>query len=131
MKRILLLFVTIYLTLPLLAQIPFNAAAPNGYTRKASVSEQVGLTTVSITYHRPAVNGREGKIWGGVVHAGFVDQGFGSRKPAPWRAGANENTIIEFDNDVKIEGQNLPKGKYGFFIAFDPTESIIIFSKKL
>lgn len=130
MKKIFFLLITIYFSISVSAQVPYNKAAPNGYTRKASVSEQVGLTTVSITYHRPAVNGREGKIWGGVVPVGFVDQGFGSRRPAPWRAGANENTIIEFDDDVKIEGQNLAKGKYGFFIAYDPSESIIIFSKR-
>lgn len=112
------------------AQVPYNAALPNGYTKRAIVSEQVGLTQVSITYHRPAVNGREGKIWGGVVHKGFADLGFGNRKPSPWRAGANENTLIEFDNDVKIEGQPLAKGKYAIFIAYDPEQSILIFSRK-
>lgn len=110
------------------AQVPYNGAIPNGYTKKASVSEQVGLTKVTISYHRPAVNGREGKIWGQLVHKGFVDQGFGNRKPAPWRAGANENTIIEFDRDVKVEGQALPKGKYALFIAYDSLESMVIFS---
>ena len=64
------------------------------------------------------------------MHKGFADLGFGANKPAPWRAGANENTIIEFGDDVKVEGQTLPKGKYGFFIAYDPTESTVIFSKK-
>lgn len=113
------------------AQVPYNSAVPNGYTKKAAVSEQVGLTQVTITYHRPAVRGREGKIWGGIVHKGFIDQGFGNGKPAPWRAGANENTIIEFDNDLSIEGRSLPKGKYGLFIAYDPSESVIIFSKRV
>jgi len=112
------------------AQVPYNSAVPNGYTKKAVVSEQVGLTQVTITYHRPAVRGREGKIWGEVVHKGFINQGFGNGKPAPWRAGANENTVVEFDNDVKVEGQTLPKGRYGFFIAYDPSESIVIFSKR-
>jgi tetratricopeptide (TPR) repeat protein len=130
MKKYLLLVAIVLFTVASFAQVPYNSAAPNGYTKKAMVSEQVGLTTVSIIYHRPAVNGREGKIWGGVVHNGFIDQGFGSRKPTPWRAGANENTIIEFDHDVKIEGQNLPQGKYGFFIAYHPSESIVIFSKR-
>ena len=129
MKRYSLMVVILSFSLSLLAQVPYNSAIPNGYTKKATVSEQVGLTQVSITYHRPAVNGREGKIWGSVVHKGFVDQGFGNRQPAPWRAGANENTIIEFDKDVKLEGQALPKGKYGLFIAYDPLESIVIFSK--
>lgn len=112
------------------AQVPYNSAVPNGPSKKAMVAEQVGLTQVSITYHRPSVNGREGKIWGGVVHKGFINQGFGNGKPAPWRAGANETTVIEFDKDVKVEGQVLPKGVYGLFIAYDPLESTIVFSKR-
>lgn len=112
------------------AQVPYNSAIPNGYTKKAVVSEQVGLTQVTITYHRPAVRGRDGKIWGEVVHKGFIDQGFGNGKLTPWRAGANENTTIEFDNDVKVEGHTLPKGKYGLFIAYEPSESTLIFSKR-
>lgn len=112
------------------AQQPYNAAAPNGYTKKAAVSEQVGLTNIVITYHRPAVNGREGKIWGQLIHKGFADQGFGNRLPAPWRAGANENTVIEFDQDATVNGQNLPKGRYGLFLAYDPEECTIIFSKR-
>lgn len=118
------------LTVPVYAQVPYNQALRNGYTKKAMVVEEIGLANVSITYHRPAVNGREGKIWGKLVHAGFIDQGFGTSKAAPWRAGANENTIIEFDNDVKVEGQLLLRGKYGFFIAYDPAEIIVIFSKR-
>jgi tetratricopeptide (TPR) repeat protein len=130
MKIYFLLLTILFFNVSLSAQIPYNAALPNGYTKKAIISEQVGLTQILISYHRPAVNGREGKIWGGVVHKGFADLGFGNGKPAPWRAGANENTLIEFDHDVKVEGQSLPKGKYGFFIAFGPLESILIFSKK-
>jgi tetratricopeptide (TPR) repeat protein len=110
--------------------VPYNSAAPNGYTKKAVISEEVGLTQVTITYHRPAVKGREGKIWGQLVPKGFVDQGFGNGKPTPWRAGANENTIIEFDNDVTIEGKPLARGKYGLFIAYDPAGCTVIFSKR-
>lgn len=130
MKNYLFLLAIILFAAELFAQVPYNSAVPNGYTKKAIVSEQVGLTQVTITYHRPAVKGREGKVWGGLVPKGYVDQGFGNGKPAPWRAGANENTVIEFDADVKIEGQTLPKGRYGFFIAYDPAESTIIFSKR-
>jgi tetratricopeptide (TPR) repeat protein len=130
MKNYLFFLAIILFAVPMFAQVPYNSAVPNGYTKKAIVSEQVGLTQVTITYHRPAVKGREGKIWGELVPKGFVDQGFGNGKPAPWRAGANENTIIEFETDVKIEGQTLPKGRYGLFIAYDPSESIVIFSKR-
>jgi tetratricopeptide (TPR) repeat protein len=58
-----------------------------------------------------------------------ADLGFGTSKAAPWRAGANENTTIEFSTAVKIEGQSLPAGKYGFFIAYDTIECTLIFSK--
>ncbi|MET0623883.1 MAG: DUF2911 domain-containing protein [Pyrinomonadaceae bacterium] len=130
MKNCLALLGIILFAVPSFAQVPYNSAAPNGYTKRAVVSEQVGLTQVTITYHRPAVRGREGKVWGGIVHKGFIDQGFGNGKPTPWRAGANENTVVEFDNDVKIEGQILPKGRYGLFVAYDPAESVVIFSKR-
>ncbi len=130
MKNYIQLIIAFIFSMQLVAQVPYNNAVPNGYTKKAITSEQVGLTQVSIFYHRPSVNGREGKIWGGLVPKGFTDQGFGNGNPSPWRAGANENTVIEFDNDVKVEGQPLAKGKYGFFIAFDPVESILIFSKR-
>src|SRR5215510_827797 len=103
--------------------------SPNGGNKKASVTERIGLTDVSIHYDRPHVNGRDGKIWGQLVPVGFVDQGFGSSKAAPWRAGSNENTTIQFSSPVKIEGQELPAGTYGFFIAYDPNESTLIFSK--
>jgi len=102
---------------------------PNGNNKKAMVGERIGITDVTIHYDRPGVKGREGKIWGQLVPAGYVDQGFGSSKAAPWRAGANENTTIEFSTPVKIEGQDLPAGKYAFFIAYDPNEPTLIFSK--
>jgi DUF2911 family protein len=102
---------------------------PSGGNKRASVSEGIGITNVSITYSRPAVKKRDGHIWGELIPVGYVDQGFGPSKQAPWRAGANENTIIEFSTDVKIEGQPLAAGKYGFFIAYDPNECTLIFSK--
>jgi tetratricopeptide (TPR) repeat protein len=117
----------------LLASFTFTQAqlivSPNGGNKKATVGERIGLTDVTIHYDRPHVNGREGKIWGQLVPVGFTDQGFGSSKAAPWRAGANECTTIEFSTPVKIEGQSLAAGKYGFFIAYDPKEPTLIFSK--
>src|SRR5476651_2833216 len=80
---------------------------PSGGNKKAVVGERIGITDVTIHYDRPGVKGREGKIWGQLVPAGYVDQNFGSSKEAPWRAGANESTTIEFSTDVTIEGQPL------------------------
>jgi hypothetical protein len=104
-------------------------ALPDGGNKRASVSEGIGITEVTIHYNRPHVRGREGHIWGELIPAGYVDQGFGTSKSAPWRAGSNENTWIEFSTDVMIDGQPLPAGKYGFFVAYGPNECTLIFSK--
>ena len=98
-------------------------------SKMAAVSEQIGITDVTVSYSRPAVNGREGKIWGDLVPYGFVDYHYGTSKAAPWRAGANENTTIEFSTDVTIEGQLLAAGKYGFFIAMGQEKATLVFSK--
>ena len=127
MKKATLLLLGLCMAGAMQAQITLTGL-PSGGNKKAWMGEQVGLTDITIHYSRPAVKGREGKIWGGLVHTGYVDQGFGNSKAAPWRAGANENTVIEFGGDVKIEGQPLKKGKYGFFVAYDSTETTLIFS---
>ena len=110
------------------AQRPLTTS-PSGGNKKAVVGERIGITDVTIHYDRPGVKGREGKIWGQLVPEGYTDQGFGNTKAAPWRAGANESTTIEFSTDVKLEGQPVAKGKYGLFIAYGATESTLILSK--
>jgi tetratricopeptide (TPR) repeat protein len=107
----------------------FLTVPPNGGNKKAIVGERIGLTDITISYNRPGVKGREGKIWGDLVPYGFTDLGFGLRTPAPWRAGANENTTISFSTDVKIEGKPLNAGTYGLHIAVYEKECTIIFSK--
>ncbi|WP_040760674.1 DUF2911 domain-containing protein [Spirosoma panaciterrae] len=103
---------------------------PIGGNKKASVSEQIGLTTVTVHYDRPGVKGREGKIWGTpIAHYGFQDLGYGPGKPAPWRAGANETTTITFSDDVNVEGKPLAAGTYGLFMNLGEQETTVIFSK--
>lgn len=102
---------------------------PDGGNKKAVVGERIGITDVTIHYDRPGVNGREGKIWNGLVHTGFMDLGFGSSKNAPWRAGANENTTITFSTDVFIDQQPLSSGTYALFAAMGDGIATLIFSK--
>jgi len=128
MRNVFFLLSATFFSTTIFAQITLTSL-PSGGNKKAFVGERIGLTDVVIHYDRPGVKGREGKIWGQLVPAGFVDLGFGSSKASPWRAGSNENTTIEFSNDVTIEGQPLKAGKYGFFIAYDSTECTLIFSK--
>lgn len=122
--------------LALSIQVGFNSrtyaqltSVPSGGNKTASVSEVIGITNVTINYSRPGVKQRDGHIWGELIHTGYADLGFGSSKAAPWRAGANENTTIQFSTDVTIEGQPLAAGKYGFFVAYGANESTLIFSK--
>src|SRR5687767_7338678 len=126
MKKIISVVLGCHFILACAAQL---ITPPDGGNKKAMVGERIGITDVTIRYDRPALKGREGKIWGQLVHTGFSDLGFGTSKAAPWRAGANENTTIEFSTEVKVEGQPIPAGRYGFFIAYDPNQSTLIFSK--
>ena len=102
-KKIFLLITALLFSAFSFAQILFTMA--DGGNKKATVTERIGLTDVTLHYDRPAVKGREGKIWGQLVPYGFTDQGFGTSRAAPWRAGANENTTISFSTDVMVEGR--------------------------
>jgi len=97
------------------------AMPPNGDNERAEVSQWIGVVKVTISYHSPNVHGgggadRTGHIWGEVVHYGFIDEGFGPTKAAPWRVGANESTTITLSHDVKVEGNELKAGAYGLFL---------------
>lgn len=85
-------------------------------SQEALVRQRVRLTDITISYHRPLVAGR--KIWGGIVPLGQV-----------WRAGANENTTIDFSTPVSVEGKPLPAGKYGLHTIPNTDQWTIIFSK--
>ncbi len=85
-------------------------------SQAAEVKQRIALTDITIKYHRPLVNGR--KIWGGLVPYGKV-----------WRAGANENTTIEFSDPVSVEGKALAKGVYGLHMIPNSDSWTVIFSK--
>ena len=85
-------------------------------SQHAVVTQRIGITDVTINYHRPMVNKR--KVWGGLVPYGQV-----------WRAGANENTTIKFSDPVTIEGKPLPPGTYGLHMIPGENEWTVIFSR--
>lgn len=82
---------------------------------KATISQRIGLTDVTIQYSRPAMRGRT--VWGDLVP---WDQ--------PWRTGANEATTFEVSDDVTINGQKLAKGKYGLATIPSKGEWTLIFN---
>jgi hypothetical protein len=97
MKKLLSVFLLIA-TFGAQAQIQTPALSPAG-----TVSSVVGLTDISIKYSRPKMKGR--KIFGNGADF-LVPYG------ALWRTGANQGTIINFSDDVKVEGIDVKKGEY-------------------
>ena len=85
-------------------------------SQRASVTQRLGLTDITITYHVPMVGGRE--VFGKIVPYTKV-----------WRAGANENTVISFTDDVTVEGKPLTAGQYGLHMIPDKDQWTVIFSK--
>ncbi|MBF9253651.1 DUF2911 domain-containing protein [Pontibacter sp. 172403-2] len=70
---------------------------------KAVIKQTIGLTDVIIRYHAPSVRGR--KVFGSLVPYGQI-----------WRAGANEATLITFQDDLFFNHERVPAGTYSFFI---------------
>ena len=101
---------------------------PNGDNQKSVFTQYMGLVSVTITYHSPDIHlpdgtDRTGKIWGQLV-----PYGMNGPNAIPWRAGANENTIITFSHDVQIEGQPLKAGSYGLHMIPGESDWTVIFS---
>ena len=94
------------------AQIETPAPSPRG-----EVEQKVGVMDVSVDYSRPGIKGR--KIFGGLVPYGEV-----------WRTGANASTTISFSDPVKLEGKEVPAGKYSLYTIPGEKEWTIIINKK-
>jgi len=84
---------------------------------RASVSQTLGMTDITITYDRPAVAGRE--IWGKLVPYDSV-----------WRAGANENTVITFSSPVQVGGKVVAAGRYGLHMVPTARDWTVILSRQ-
>jgi tetratricopeptide (TPR) repeat protein len=92
----------------------------------AALTQTIGISTVTVKYSRPSVKNRE--IWGKLVPYGYNVQQFGAGNEAPWRAGANENTVIQFSHPVTVQGERVPAGSYGLFFVInqDNTGEVIL-----
>ena len=111
MKKLQLLFLTFFTSISF-AQIQTPEASP--YSK---IEQKVGLTDFTISYSRPAKRSRI--IMGDLVPYGAI-----------WRAGANANTTVTFNDPIKIEGQALAAGKYAIFVKPQPKEWEVYFYTK-
>ena len=82
-----------------------------------TIVQDFGLGKINLVYSRPDVKGR--KIFGGMEPYGTV-----------WRTGANSATVIQFSDDVAMEGHRIPAGEYGLFSIPGANEWTIIISKQ-
>lgn len=96
MKKIIFIL-AIFVANYAIAQIKTPAASP-----KATLTQVVGLTDVTVEYSRPSSKGRP--VFGNLVPFGKL-----------WRTGANQNSMITISDDVTIKGATLKKGKYAIF----------------
>jgi DUF2911 family protein len=107
---------TIIFTLLALAALPAAAQFKTpSVSQAATVTQTIGLTDVTVTYHRPGVKGRQ--IWGALVPYDKV-----------WRTGANEATTVAFSDDVTINGQPLVKGTYSLHTIPNASEWTVVFN---
>lgn len=97
MKKVFIMALFALSTLTINAQVETPQASP-----AAKVDQVVGLTNVKIDYSRPGAKGRT--VYGDLVPYG-----------KNWRTGANANTVISFDEDIKVNGKDLKKGKYALY----------------
>ena len=98
--------------LVLLAAIQLPQASPG-----VSVSHDIGISKVTLTYHRPAVKARN--VWTDLVPPGKV-----------WRLGANNATTLELSHAARINGNEIAAGKYALFAIPGEKEWIFILNKK-
>lgn len=133
------------------AQQPPKVRLPQA-SPSATVSQTIGITDISIAYHRPSVRGRT--MWGDIsaekvaalikansvppaaTGEGTVDGAAGGGKEFPmvpnghvWRAGANEATRFTVSDDVLINGEKLAAGAYSIHMIPGKDEFTVIFSK--
>jgi hypothetical protein len=72
---------------------------------------------ISIDYSQPSVKGRT------------IGKELEPKDGEVWRTGANEATVFQTSKNVKVEGKDLPAGKYALFTISGKDSWTIIFNK--
>ena len=99
----------------LTSQVSFSQISLPEISPQSTLVEQVGYTTFSIRYGRPAV--RQRKIMGELVPYKKL-----------WRTGAGKCTMIAFDHPVVINNKTIPAGAYALLTIPDEREWTVMLS---
>ena len=111
-KKLLITILTIFLSSFIFSQIETPQPSP-----LSKFSQKVGLDNVNIEYSRPSAKQR-------IVFGSLIP--FGEK----WRTGANQNTIITFEDNVKIQNKLIKKGTYSIYTIPNLNSWNLIFYKK-
>lgn len=95
------------------AQIEMPQASP-----LSTITQQVGLAKVEVTYSRPSMKGR--KIFGALTPYDKL-----------WRTGANAATKVSFSQEMTVEGTKVPAGDYALFTIPGKKEWTVILNKNI
>jgi hypothetical protein len=98
------------------------AAAPGGSARaqiraseRATLTQTISGTVITIDYARPSLRGRD-SIFGTQVRWGEV-----------WTPGANKATTLRVSKPVRLDGKPVPAGAYSVWIAVRPDSDWIFY----
>jgi len=111
-KKLLITILTIFLSSFIFSQIETPQPSP-----LSKFSQKVGLDNVNIVYSRPSA--RQRIVFGSLIP-------FGEK----WRTGANQNTKITFEDNVKIQNKLIKKGTYSIYTIPNLNSWNLIFYKK-
>ena len=106
------------LLLLLALALPATAAAQFPASQRATLTQNVAVTKIEVSYGRPVARGRT--LFGQLVRWDEV-----------WHPGADQATKISIDHDITIEGQQLKAGDYSLWMI--PREGkpwTVIFNSK-
>jgi hypothetical protein len=98
---------------PIVAQTP---ADDWRRSQPARVTQRMGPTEMTVVYNRPVARGRD--LFGALVPWDSI-----------WNPGADEATRLEVDQDILLDGQLLPAGRYSIWAVPRPDEWTLVFSR--
>ena len=98
------------------ASVAAQEAAKIKPSQHGTVSQRINETVITLEYNRPVARGRE--LFGRLVPYGRI-----------WCPCADDATTVELSTPVKVDGHELPAGKYSLWTEPGQDEWTVIFNR--